>query len=329
MRSMVKPTTLSVAPNVSRPKAVSCPAAVPEHSKMNHSVNGRPLRLAEVGDAGFQRLLIVLAGVQREGRRSTPHDLQLLGVDVDGDNGRASCLGDLRRKAAYAPDADDDGEGSGTHARAKHRLIRRCDRIGDHRDVRKAEAGFFEAALIDNAQPARRDHDMRGEAAMDIVSRHLLAAADVRQAALAQIAVPARQHRRNDDGFSKPVFRALARGGDASRDFVPERERQRMVRAHAVEKKAEVGVANAASRNRDHHFASASPRHERLVFQGRPNRGHNPAAGFNSLCHRPSLSFQRRDWLLFFDPPLIVNLLIRPSQAFTGFSGQRFIGYQG
>ena len=45
-RSMVKPTIDSVAPCVSRPNAVACPDAVPEHSKMNHSVSGKFLAFA-------------------------------------------------------------------------------------------------------------------------------------------------------------------------------------------------------------------------------------------------------------------------------------------
>ena len=43
---MVKPTTDSVAPWFSSPKAVSCPALVPEHSKIFHRVSRQPFFFA-------------------------------------------------------------------------------------------------------------------------------------------------------------------------------------------------------------------------------------------------------------------------------------------
>jgi len=95
------------------------------------------------------------------------------------------------------------------------------------------------------------------EAALDIVARHLLAAADDAQAALAQIALAAGQHRRHDHRDAHPVLGTGAGSDDAAADLVAERERQRLVGAHAVVVVAEIGVADAATGDLHHHLADA------------------------------------------------------------------------
>src|SRR3990167_5093080 len=62
------------------------------------------------------------------------------------------------------------------------------------------------STLINFAQSATRHHDVRGKAALNVISRHLLRAADRLQAALAQVALATRQHSRYDHRLANPAF---------------------------------------------------------------------------------------------------------------------------
>ena len=111
-----------------------------------------------------------------------------------------------------------------------------------------------QAVLIDDAQSARRHDDVRGEAALNIVARHLLVRADRRLAALAGVAVAARDHRRNDHRAVGVPERIRAGVDDVAADLVPERQRQFVLGAHAVVIIAEIGVADAAAGDFDQDF---------------------------------------------------------------------------
>ena len=225
--------------------------------------------------------------VQRQ-RRAVPGDRgELRVVDVDRDHGGAERRGDLHAVAADTARADDDREAAGPNARATHRLERRGERVGDHRHLGEREAGRGETLLVDRAQAARGDDDVRGEATLDVVAGHLLRTADRREAALAQVAFAAGQYRGHDHGASDPVFRALARGHDAAGDLVAERQRQRRVGAHAVVVVAEVGVAHAAAGNLDGDFARAGRRVERRADERCAGGGHEPAVGGDGHAWNP------------------------------------------
>ena len=129
---------------------------------------------------------------------------------------------------------------------------------------------------------------------MDVVARHLLLAADVRQAALAKIAFAARQHGGDDHGLAEPAFRAFAGSNNAAGDFMPECQRQRMSGANAVVKIAEVGVADAAAGDGDDHLAGPSLRYKRLAAERCANRRHYPAVSLQFLWHVRSPVFALR-----------------------------------
>ena len=101
----------------------------------------------------------------------------------------------------------------------------------------------------------------------------------------ASVAFAAGQNGGNDHGAAEPGLRAGARGDDAAGDFVAERQRQRMVGAHAVVEIAEIGVADAASGDCDDDLARAGLRGERFSAERRVHRRHHPAVSLNSLCH--------------------------------------------
>ncbi len=144
-----------------------------------------------------------------------------------------------------------------------------------------------EPRFVDRAQPAPGHDDVRREAALDVVARHLLLAADRREAALAQIALAARQHGGNDHGLAHPAFGAGAGRDHVAADLVAERERQRMVGAHAVVEVAEIGVADAAAGDGDHDLARPGFGRECRALERRVRRGHQPAVGFDA--HRSFL----------------------------------------
>ena len=74
---MVKPTTPSVAPWTRSPKAAACPAAVPEHSKIIHSREGRPFDFAKAPISFFRFLRVDLADVEGLRGAVRRHQLEL------------------------------------------------------------------------------------------------------------------------------------------------------------------------------------------------------------------------------------------------------------
>jgi hypothetical protein len=121
-----------------------------------------------------------------------------------------------------------------------------------------------------------------GEAALDVISRHLLLRADRAQATPAQIAFTARQHGRHDDRLVEPVLRAGAGGRDGAADLVAECERQGVFGAHAIVEVAQVGVANTAAGDRNDHLAGAWNRVEGHTGQRCVDCIHQPAMGFDA-----------------------------------------------
>ena len=77
------------------------------------------------------------------------------------------------------------------------------------------------------------------------------------------------------------VVVAIAGCDDPAGDLVPERERQRMVGAHTVVVVAEVGVADAATGDRDDHLAGRGLGRKRLPDQGSARRRHQVAMAFD------------------------------------------------
>ncbi|MCZ7565415.1 MAG: hypothetical protein M5U08_17860 [Burkholderiales bacterium] len=250
------------------------------------------LFLREPGDGALERLAVELARVQRERGAGLSDRRELVGVDIDRDHGRAGCVRDLHAVPADPAHAHHRRQAAGRDAGAHYRLVRRCERVGDHRDVGEREAGFREARLVDLAQPAARHDDVGCESTVDVVAGHLLVAADVRAAALAGPALAAGNHRRDEDGLPDPALGAGAGRTHPPAHLVPERERQCMVGAHAVVIVAEISVADAAAGDFDHHLARLRRRLERLAHHRRPGRRHQPPV---CRCgHRASSSVIRQ-----------------------------------
>ena len=82
---------------------------------------------------------------------------------------------------------------------------------------------------------------------MNIVAGHFLVGADGRLAALAGIALAARNHRRNDDRAIGAPQSIRAGVDDVAADLVSERQRQLVLGADAVVIIAEIGVADPAA----------------------------------------------------------------------------------
>ena len=139
--------------------------------------------------------------------------------------------------------------------------------------------GLRETLLVDFAQAARGNHDVRREPALDVVARHLLRGADRGQAALARVALSARQHGRHDHRLADPRAGMLAGRDDASADLVAERERQRMVGPHPVVEIPEVRVAHTAPGNLDHDLAGSGLGAEGRACQRCVDARHLPAIG--------------------------------------------------
>ena len=208
---------------------------------------------------------------------------ELLVADVDRDHRAAKRGCDLRAVAADAADAVDDHEVAFRDAGLHDGLIGSGDRVGDHRDIGEIDAGGLQAVLVDNAQTARRDDDVGGEAAVNVVARHFLVRADGRLAAQAGVAAAARDDG-GDDHRAVGVPKHVRAGfDDVTADFVAEAERQLVLGAHAVVVVAEVGVADAAAGDFDQHFVGARRADVEFHRDHRFARGgHHPTNGFDA-----------------------------------------------
>ena len=158
-----------------------------------------------------------------------------------------------------------------------HRLVGRGHRVGDHREVGQVDTDGSQTVLIDDTQPARWHDDVGGEAALNVVARHLLVRADRRLAALAGVALAARDHCGNDDRAVGEPECIGAGIDDVAADLMPERQRQFVLGAHAVVIVAKIGVADATAGDFDQHFVGGERadvefhRHKRLA-----RAGHHP-----------------------------------------------------
>ena len=238
--------------------------------------------LGEGGDGGLQCLRVVRARVERQVGAMRGDRGQLVVVDVDRDHAGTEGARDLHAITADAADADHHRQAARRHAGAAHRLVRCGQRVGDDRYLGQAEPGGRQPLLVDRAQTATRHHDVRGEAALDVVARHLLGAADRGQAAPAQVTFAARQHGRHDHRLAEPALGTGAGGDHMAADLVPQRQRQRRIGAHAVVVVAQVGVTDAAAGDPDHDFSGRRLRFEAGLHQRRVGRGHQPAVGVDA-----------------------------------------------
>ena len=95
---------------------------------------------------------------------------------------------------------------------------------------------------------------MRGETAVAVVAGHELLAADGRAPCFARWTLATWNHSRDDHGLSLPMGDFLTGRDHPTDDFMPEYQWQGMARRNAIECISDVGVADAASRDLDHHL---------------------------------------------------------------------------
>ena len=248
---------------------------------------------------------VICLGIQSERGALPGNGGKLFLVHINRDNDAAQRGRDLGGIAADAANAVDDDEVSFRDTGLHDRLVGRGHRIGDHGKIGQFNSGRRQAVLIDDTQSARRHDDMRGEAAMNIVARHLLVRADRRLAAQAGIALAARDDRRNNNrpvGVPKSIRAGV---DDMATDLMPERERQFMLGAHAIVIIAKIGMADPAAGDFDQDFIGARGtdfefhRDKRLACAR-----HHPTNWFGA--HGPALQLgrepDRRTWhaALFF-----------------------------
>src|SRR6185369_9553694 len=207
-------------------------------------------QVALFGESLDRRLDVARAhrlGVERQRGTLFTDGGELLVADIYGNYDAAHRSRDLRAIAADATNAVDDDQIALADTRLHNRLIGRGNSVSDHRQIGEIDAGRLQAMLVDDAQPARRHDDVGGEAAVNIVARHLLMRADGGLAAQAGVAAAAGDNRRhNHRAVGVPEF-VGAGLDDMAADLVAEAERQLVLGAHAVVVVAEVGVADAAT----------------------------------------------------------------------------------
>ena len=202
---------------------------------------------------------------------------QLHRVHVDGDDGGAQGVRHLHRVAAYPAHADDDGDIAGLDFCLHRGLVRGGHRVGHDRDVGKLKPCRGKALLVDRAKGLRRNDDVGGEAAVDIVARHLLRAADGAVAGEAEVAFAAGDDRRNQHRLADPLAGPLARRDHAAADLVSQRERSGVVEADAAVIETKVGVADAAAGDLDDDFSRARRRGKFTLLHRLTYGGHGPA----------------------------------------------------
>jgi hypothetical protein len=161
---------------------------------------------------------------------------------------------DLHRISTHATDPDDNGHVAFPQPGTGHGLVRGSYRIRYHRDICQAKPCLLQALLINRAQAKRRHADVRGKAAMYVITGHFLMWAYRIPPAPAEIAYTAGNDGWNNDGRAgcKPDIRGCF--DHATADFMTQGERQGMLQPDAVIVKAEVRMAHAAAGHFDHHF---------------------------------------------------------------------------
>jgi hypothetical protein len=146
------------------------------------------------------------------------------------------------------------------------------------------------------------------------VAGHLLRQAAVAAAGLAQFALAAGDHRRDNDFLADHV-RAAA--DYRARDFVAERQRRLLHRWHAHVEVGQVGVADAAAGDLDHDVIGAEGRHGDFGALQAARLGHLPSLnGIGNHGHR-LVRYQRffqtgcRFSMKEFKPSLASSVAIR------------------
>ena len=269
---------------------------------MHHSVARKPFFFAKSADGCLDRLGVLRAAVDRQRRAVARHGGELVVVDVDGNDLGAERVGDLDAVAAYAARANDDGDASELDSRASDRLVGGGKRVGDDRNIGERESCAGQTRFVHLAQATAGDHDVRGEAALDVVARHFLLAADCAEPALAKVALATRQHGGHDCGLAFPALGTRTCVDHTAADFVSQRQRQGVVGPNAVVEITEVGVTDAATGDVDDDFAGARLRAKRRALQRRIYRGHQPAIRFEA--HRCTSSMSSLCCSMFRFAPL-------------------------
>ncbi len=228
------------------------------------------------------RLGIELAAVQRQRRTMLGNRRELGLVDVDRDHAGAEGARHLHAVAADATGADHDGQAARRDAGAAHRLVGRGQRVGDDRDLGQRQPGGGQALLVDLAQAARR--------APRCGWRNRPGCRCPASSARGRSSTRPRRHRSHSpQGSTAGTITALpiqtlgarAAGRHASADLVAQRQRQRVVGAHAVVEVAQIGVADAAAGNRNRDLAGPRRGIEGGAHERRVGRAHQPAVGLD------------------------------------------------
>ena len=253
----------------------------------------QPVFLGEFLDRRLEIARRHLSGVQRERGALAGDGGKLVVVDIDRDNDAAHGGRDLGGIAADAANPVDDDQIAFGNTGLHHRLVRRRHRIGDDREIGQVDADSRQSMLIDHAQPARRHDDVRGKAALNIVARHLLVRADGRLAALAGVALTARDYRRNDNRAVGEPERIGAGIDDVAANLMAERQRQFVLGADAVVIVAEIGMADPAAGDFDQDFVwCQGTDFEFHRHKGLARARHHPANWLGA--HRSALQMDRQ-----------------------------------
>ena len=256
------------APWPSRPNAVAWPAAVPEVSKIFQRQDGHAARFGEGADRALRRAFASSAvGVEGRARRRA----------------RAMCASRVaarrrwRRRARRAPPRSGRRSRRRRPRRRRPRgrprarpaahdgLVRRRDRVGDHREVgeRRRRAGCAVAVARGRAPgtaraPARargsrsrRGRRCPGRSASGRSARGPRGRRRTRRTGSPRARRPSRPSQRLGAG-ARPRRRVPLISW-------PSVERERMPRRHAVVEEAEVGVAHAAAGDLDEHLVRPAP----------------------------------------------------------------------
>jgi len=207
------------------------------------------------------------------------HQLEPLGVHVDGHDRRAARGGELHTESAHAPGADEHRQVALGEARTLDGLERRRHRVGDHRkrgQIDPARVHRPVGQIRHRAQPARGDDDVAREPAVHVVAGEDLALADRSAAGTTSGALAARNHGRDDDRPAEPFLGPVSRLDHGAGDLVAERQRERVAGRDPVVVEAEIGVADPASRHLHQNLPRAGALGSRLGDHRFSGPAHDP-----------------------------------------------------
>jgi hypothetical protein len=174
--------------------------------------------------------------------------LEVVVFDVDGDNGGSGSGGDLNCITPDAAAPHDDHEVTVGYLCTSDRLERCGDSVGDYSKVREL---ITTGKAVDDIETVGRHRDVSGEAAIEIIARHLLIPAHIPPTRLTHVTHPAGDYRRHHHISAHPVISTISGLNDSAAYLVTKDQGELGAGVDMPIEKAKIGMTKTATSDFD------------------------------------------------------------------------------